>query len=212
MGPGSTVHGFWGVLGGSALPCMQWRCWMLLPCPVPLHPTDAACAQSHSPCGCLSQPPQRCGAALTSPGLTLTDQKCSTVVARLQQQLLRFLPADTLIQPPAQQWAASGLPYLLSRGWGQRQPRGPAEAPMGCAAPGLRWGEVGLGHHCHVPELSSSASNGPGGTGAAAAVCPWDNPLVWGVPAEPHHPQLCPPRHPGLTPTCAALWLRSCWG
>lgn len=83
---------------------------------------------------------------------------------------------------------------------------GPTETPVGCVAPGFRYGALGLGHRCHIPKLSSDASNGPGGAGAAAAVCPWDNPGVWGVPAEP------PTCRPGLTPTCAALWPRSCWG
>lgn len=36
----------------------------------------------------------------TSPGLALPDEKGPSTVSRQQQQFLRFLPAQTLIQPP----------------------------------------------------------------------------------------------------------------
>lgn len=139
MGPGRSLHGFWGVLRGPALSCVQQCCWMLLSCPVPLHPKDPACAPFHSPCGFPSPALQ---AMLTSPGLALTDQEGSAVVARQQQQLLRFLPTHALIQPPAQQRAVAELMHLLSHGWGQRQGQA---APRKC--PWAVWHrDSGMGH------------------------------------------------------------------
>lgn len=50
--------------------------------------------------GCGSRGPR----ALTLPGLALPYQEGPAAVAWPEQQLLCLLPADTLIQPPAQVW------------------------------------------------------------------------------------------------------------
>lgn len=165
MGPGSTLHGFWDVLRGPSLSCVQWCCWMLPSCPVPLHRTNSACAPFHSPYGFLS-PALRGRAHLSGSDSHGSGRlRCGCLAAAAAPPLSPDSRPHT-----ATCTAVTELMHLLSRGWGQRQGQagGSAEMPMGCMAPGFRYGALRLRHHCHIPKLSSSASNGPGGVGAAA--------------------------------------------
>lgn len=66
--------------------------------------------------------------ALTSPGLALPYQEGPTAVARLEQQLLRLLPADALVQPPVR---AAGV---------GRASRGCAGTPRARLAPAVMEG------------------------------------------------------------------------
>lgn len=83
-----------------------------------------------------------CLRALTLPGLALSYQKGSTVVAWTEQQLLRLLPADALIQPPVR---TVGTGRASPGCQGHPAPRGPS-----CPNWGMSCGHSSM--PCHLPK------------------------------------------------------------
>lgn len=115
---------------------------------------------------------QRLSAALTSPRLALPDQEGPAVVARLEQQLLRLLSADALVQPPARAAGAgracpgcAGTPRVP----GPILPRPGQRSQLG-EQRRVSWGHPGAPRSLPGPQRCSSARgrNGAGGAGRAA--------------------------------------------
>lgn len=138
--------------------------------------------------------------ALTSPGLALPYQEGPAAVAWLEQQLLRLLPADALIQPPAQAAGAgraspgcAGTPSAPGPVLPQPERRGQFEVQQRTS-----WGRPGT--PCGLPEpqrCSVAQGEKRGGTSrrggwglasrlarlSAVGPCPLGPTLGWTLPS-----------------------------